>query len=142
MHKALLVNEIVFRILGSIADDPPSSYNRGYTTRRTALHLGRTCRTMMDPAMDVVWEGVRDFSVLFRLLPADSWQANAAGGVTIIRTVTKAGNVSSIMGPRTTAILPCNRSLAFLSLRDQFLEVEYHTSHTSPTETAHLASKL
>ncbi|KAL0957289.1 hypothetical protein HGRIS_001103 [Hohenbuehelia grisea] len=90
MHKALLVNEIVFRILGSIVDDPPSSYNRGYTTRRTALHLGRTCRTMMDPAMDVVWEGVRDFSVLFRLLPADSWQANAAGGVTIIRTVTKA----------------------------------------------------
>jgi hypothetical protein len=61
MHKCLEVPEFVRMIAGDL--DVPAAYR-----------LALTCRTFLEPGLDVVWREIMSFNPLLACLPADLWR--------------------------------------------------------------------
>ena len=72
MHEALLVDEIVRRIAEHLFDSHD---------KYSSLALSLCCRSLNDPALDVLWKWQADLVTLFRVLPPDLWEVNNTVGL-------------------------------------------------------------
>ncbi|RPD58094.1 hypothetical protein L226DRAFT_561915 [Lentinus tigrinus ALCF2SS1-7] len=76
MHRCLQVIDIVSNILEFVSLIPPDQDNpwRGYTNRHTTnpvlAALARTCRTLSEPSLDVLWRNQYTLGPLIRTLPS------------------------------------------------------------------------
>ncbi|GJE98874.1 hypothetical protein PsYK624_151110 [Phanerochaete sordida] len=62
MHRCLKVHEIIQLIAEALNTDR-------YATQQSVLNLGKTCRAFYDPAMNVLWRVLHDFTPLLRCFP-------------------------------------------------------------------------
>jgi hypothetical protein len=66
MHRALLIEEVVFAII----NDLDFRYGRG-----AVVTLARTCRAFSEPALNVIWARP-SLWCLAQLMPRDIWAVN------------------------------------------------------------------
>lgn len=75
MHKCLYVSEILRNIcskvrrLGEFDDSTIALQGELFEARRTLYHLASTCRTMKDPALDILWGDLDSLYPLLCCLP-------------------------------------------------------------------------
>jgi hypothetical protein len=62
MHRCLDVQEIILIIFHLT------------TTKRDLAALAVTCKTFRDPALEILWSELNEFSPLARCLPNDIWK--------------------------------------------------------------------
>ncbi|KAH6903256.1 hypothetical protein BKA70DRAFT_604613 [Coprinopsis sp. MPI-PUGE-AT-0042] len=72
MHECLGINEILNNIFSSIEDEHRS---------RSLYCLSHTCKAFKNPALDKLWYELQDLSLLFRILPADTWDIQTSAGL-------------------------------------------------------------
>lgn len=73
MHHALEIQEILSNIFEHCSPPVPPIYSYHYETATPDLAaLARTCRAFKEPALDVLWRALIDFSRLARCLPEAS----------------------------------------------------------------------
>ncbi|EPT05391.1 hypothetical protein FOMPIDRAFT_1057635 [Fomitopsis schrenkii] len=63
MHHVFLVDELVCQILDNLEDTLPENLAR----------LARTCRSLYQPSVRILWKRLSNISPLVRLLPCDAW---------------------------------------------------------------------
>ncbi|KAF8124950.1 hypothetical protein EV363DRAFT_1353197 [Boletus edulis] len=70
MHHSLDIPEILYNIFGHLAPDQGWSWTYDQLPGiRTLAKLARTCRAFKEPALDVLWSELPDFSALMRCVP-------------------------------------------------------------------------
>ncbi|KAG6335335.1 hypothetical protein ID866_3746 [Astraeus odoratus] len=84
MHPCLLVHELLLHIIGFLAEDatlrtPCPSGNRDIA------RFARTCKSFMDPALDVLWHTQCALSPLVMCLPYDVWSRRVFDKIHFIR---------------------------------------------------------
>ncbi|KAH7890206.1 cytochrome P450 [Phlebopus sp. FC_14] len=119
MHHCLLVDELVLRIIGFFADD--GTGGAGYlSSRGDVARLARTCRSLMDPALGVLWWMRRDRWFLSYLLLAQAFPFPIFGRIpTPTSKLSKKLNQS--MGELSTVLLDRTRKERLFSLRMKVL---------------------
>ena len=76
MHKALLVDEIVRSIAEHLLD---------YGDKPSSLAFSLCCRSLNDPALDVLWKRQTDLVTLFKVFPPELWEISIVGLVSTNR---------------------------------------------------------
>ncbi|KDQ62040.1 hypothetical protein JAAARDRAFT_189414 [Jaapia argillacea MUCL 33604] len=69
MHPCLQIPEILHNIFSDLNYHPDA-----------LAALARTCWTFHNPASDVLWHEIKDFAVLLKTMPADSWMEEEDAG--------------------------------------------------------------
>ncbi|KIJ61282.1 hypothetical protein HYDPIDRAFT_116025 [Hydnomerulius pinastri MD-312] len=88
MHSCLLISELILHIIGFIADDGTSGGYRCLKNTRDLARLARTCKAIMEPALDVLWKTQHSLSPLVMCLPSDLWEKDAVNAIYFTRDVT------------------------------------------------------
>ncbi|EIW86113.1 hypothetical protein CONPUDRAFT_68717 [Coniophora puteana RWD-64-598 SS2] len=70
MHHALQINEIITIVVWFVGQ-PDSSVNGEADPQKSLAALARVCRTLSEPALDVLWSDLSSLFPLFRCLPGD-----------------------------------------------------------------------
>lgn len=70
MHHCLTVTEILYSIIELSHCNDDSLFR----DTRSVFGLVLTCKSFLEPALDVLWKEQSDLSDLLRCLPADSWK--------------------------------------------------------------------
>jgi len=75
MHICLLPPEILLRIFSTCEYDEP------ICPRDTLASLARTCRTLKEPALDILWQNIEGFEPLVACLPKGITNTDIRGRV-------------------------------------------------------------
>ena len=66
MHRALFIREIILDIFGHCSPTTPLDDSRH---KADLAALARTCQIFKEPALDILWEELFDFSAVARCFP-------------------------------------------------------------------------
>ncbi|KZT73900.1 hypothetical protein DAEQUDRAFT_808067 [Daedalea quercina L-15889] len=78
MHPCLQVPELLDIIFHWLGDGPSPSAG-------SLASLACTCRSFLEPALDVLWSNLANIGPLIKLLPEDVWSCEDQGTVSIVR---------------------------------------------------------
>lgn len=70
MHRCLTIYDIVILILEFLDTD-----DQGVDQPRSVARVGQTCRTLFEPAMDLLWSTQPHLFNLTKCLQPDLWRA-------------------------------------------------------------------
>ena len=73
MHACLVINELVVHIMGFLMEGAAPGSGRPHGSREIA-RLARTCKSFMDPALDLLWRTQGAVSPLVMCLPCELWE--------------------------------------------------------------------
>ena len=84
MHHALLTAEILSNILEFVnlqlpETDPFHGYSQFYDHNPTIVALAVSCRTFLEPTLNILWRSQLNLGPLLRTLPKDAWQEDEIG---------------------------------------------------------------
>lgn len=102
MHKIFQIDEVVKEITRHMSE---------WYTQRFILYLALSCKTISDPALDVLWETQCTLIDLLKTFPSDVWEVNQ-------------GKLVSDSRPKD-----------FTGLTFKFLPAYYSHSHTPGVES-------
>ena len=78
VHSCLLLPDIFNRILDILEIDPDPDFYAGYHQQlyrcRSIARLARTCRTFLEPCLDVIWRKQYTLGPLVHTLPSDAYE--------------------------------------------------------------------
>ena len=83
MHACLLINELVVHIMGFLMEDVLPSRAHG---SRDIARLARTCKSFMEPALDILWRTQGAVSPLVMCLPFDLWKRTDLSNTIVCRS--------------------------------------------------------
>lgn len=88
MHSCLLIPELTLCIIHFVADDRPAWRDSRYIRNsRDVARLARTCKTLAEPALDVLWKSQHSLSPLVMCLPKDVWELTKRGKIIVSRNL-------------------------------------------------------
>jgi hypothetical protein len=64
MHKCLLVQEILYRVVSDVEN---------FGNKRSLSNLSLTCKRFLEPALDELWRTQANLIPLAKCFPPDSW---------------------------------------------------------------------
>ena len=86
MHHCLLIPELALYIVHFLADDRPAWQDSRYLRNpRDVARLARTCKALLEPALDVLWRTQHSLAPLIMCLPPEVWQLTKRGKTIVSR---------------------------------------------------------
>ncbi|KAF8837693.1 hypothetical protein BDN67DRAFT_972615 [Paxillus ammoniavirescens] len=77
MHPVFHIPELTLYIISLLADDRPAGQHnassRYPTNAREIARLAQTCKTLSEPALDILWKIQHSLAPLVMCLPQDAW---------------------------------------------------------------------
>lgn len=64
IHRSLFIDELIRHVI---------NYLMAENAKRSVAHLGMTCKSLLEPCLDVMWNKIDSLNPLMSTFPAEVW---------------------------------------------------------------------
>ncbi|KAF9227004.1 hypothetical protein BS17DRAFT_774777 [Gyrodon lividus] len=113
MHPCLFIPELTLQIIAYLADDcsteEHATTSRSPKNARDVARLARTCKTLSEPTLDVLWKTQHSLVPLVMCLPSDAWNQGGTGKTIVSTHIHTHQYASGVHSARHSCYFPMSK---------------------------------